>query len=484
MRSRSHGEQPRDRFSDERRTPKVWRTRGVDDTDPAERQAERNAQRRTHNPELEALREKARAEISAATERLRALPPPGALHLDRWEDLDDIPRGDRLVRTDRREPQPFGGVRGELERVGESPMSAAQRPKIVPRPVVPLDEASRSLVPPARIDERDERTAQREREEEIPSTEPDGNAQLARARDAALADVRAAEEPSADWRRDGSDPVVVRLDNQDQPSPSPVRDGPAPVEHLPLRLDDRAVLLDPEGPTPHERPIHNRPTELDDLRAAPTVTNQIARALPLQEPEPMERSEPRREVESKRERELVKSMYDSERAFVVIKAQEPNRAAHIESIQRHLAASGRLDDRELVLMQHAREKTALQRLPPDGRQIGVDRVLALALHARQLDDRWVSQMHAQRDQLVNEIGALPKEKRDAVFADFESFGERDGANDSLFCRREMESALKREPELHKAYVYALALDKQRARAVAEPHAPTKIVDESSADRNR
>lgn len=366
-------------------------------------------------------------------------------------------------------------------------MSAEQRLRAPRHPVEPLDDASRALVPKTRVHE-EPRTAQRD--EEVPSTEPDGatQEQLARIRDSVLSGLQMVEEARARTPRDVSLPSAVALCRMDEPPTIPARDPPSSDVFAPMALNDRAVLLDPEGPTPLDRPVtrlpHDRPTDVDALRHAPTVTNQVARATPVQRDDPSDRPDPR-ERETDRERKLMMSVYDSERAFLVVKDHSPERAAHVESLKRHLAASGRLDDRELVLAQHAREKVALANAPAREHEERADRVMALALHAHDLDDRWRAQVVAHREQLIDDLGTLPDDKRAAVFADFETFAERDGANDSYFCRREMHKALKQEQELHKAYVYALALDKQKVRQSVDAQAATKVAsDDSTGSRRR
>src|SRR5687767_9152410 len=84
MRHRNVDEQPRDRGSDERRTPKIWRTRAISDAKPVERE------RSPEDAELARMRANALVEISSAAERLRALPPPGALKLDGRDDVDTV----------------------------------------------------------------------------------------------------------------------------------------------------------------------------------------------------------------------------------------------------------------------------------------------------------------------------------------------------------------------------------------------------------
>ena len=144
MRNRTPDEQPRERGSDERRTPKVWRTRALAEQEPVERDG-------GGDRDVAKLREKAHEEISAATERLRTLPAPGAFRLDDPGDAEEH-RG-APSRDDRGQP-PAEDVRRGVERVGEPGMSQAPRSRLVPVGVEPLDEASRHFVPRA-LPERD-----------------------------------------------------------------------------------------------------------------------------------------------------------------------------------------------------------------------------------------------------------------------------------------------------------------------------------------
>ncbi|MCC7075080.1 MAG: hypothetical protein IT383_27455 [Deltaproteobacteria bacterium] len=356
-------------------------------------------------------------------------------------------------------------------------MSEATRPRYAPAPVEPLDTASRQLVP--RALEPDARTG-RDLEQDLPSTEPDGAASdaLARVRDSVLSGLRLVEDARQKTPLEvrASD-VLEELVVDDRPTaPSRLDSGPSDVF---APIGARARLLDEAAPTPRDRPFrhvdHERPTDLDP-REAPTATYHAGPAVQPRPaaPEPEARAQPRDQ-----ERLLVLSVYDSVRAHHALSGADTARAAHVTSLSEHLRASGSFSDRDLLLAVHAREKRALLGAPEEVRREREDRVMALGLLAYEVDVAHRDQMRAFKDQLIGELGALPQQKRDAVYADFESFAERDGANDSNLCRRELFRALKEEQELHKAYVYALALEKTR-RDLSQP--PPRAPREADAER--
>lgn len=357
-------------------------------------------------------------------------------------------------------------------------MNAEPRPRTLTLAVQPLDEQSRRLVPRANGLLLEERTAQRD--EDLPSTEPDGagNDSLARARDSAISGLLLLEEQRQKTERDVRVPEPVESILAQEKPTEPARPTVAPSDvFAPVGAHERVV--DSEAATPRDRPprnLHERATELDPQRAA-TLTMQGRPYAPQSE-----RTEPlahaRHERESNGERVLVESIYDSERAFMSLKNRDPQRAADIISLCDHLKATGQIMDRDMVLAAHAREKIALPKTEPELREGHEDRVMAYALIGRELDDRYREQMKVEKEKLLGELEALPAEKRDEVFADFESFAERDAANDSNFCRREMHKALREErEELHRAYVYALALDKKQARVDAS--VPTIVADDDA-----
>ena len=209
---------------------------------------------------------------------------------------------------------------------------------------------------------------------------------------------------------------------------------------------------------------------------APTVTFAApARSAPaIERPEPIDpRRRERAAEETARERARVESMYGSQREFILVEALSPERAAHILSLKNELMQNRAFSNRELVLAAHVREKRALAEAPGDLNR--EDRVMALALVARDLDDAYRDEIRELKDHVVRDIGALPPEKRERVYDDFESFMKSGSGNDSHFCRRELHRALRDEAELKQAYVYALALDRQ-SRARREPP-PLPLDDE-------
>ncbi|MBI1944664.1 MAG: hypothetical protein HYS27_03150 [Deltaproteobacteria bacterium] len=356
-------------------------------------------------------------------------------------------------------------------------MSEATRPRYAPAPVEPLDTASRQLVP--RALDPDGRTG-RDLEEELPSTEPDGaaNDALARARDSALSGLKLVEDARAKTPLEvrASDVLEVLVVDDRPTAPSRLDSAPSDVF---APIGARARLLDEAAPTPRDRPFrhvdHERPTDVDP-REAPTATYHATPAAPAQ-PAPRE-PDPRAQARDQ-ERLLVLSVYDSVRAHHALQGLDDARAKHVASLGEHLKANGAFSDRDLVLAVHAREKRALLGAPEEVRREREDRVMALGLVAHEVDGAYRDQMRTFQDQLVSELGALPPQKRDAVYADFESFAERDGANDSNHCRRELFRALKEEQELHKAYVYALALEKTR-RDLSQP--PARAPSAADAER--
>ena len=357
-------------------------------------------------------------------------------------------------------------------------MNPQPRLRMMSLPAQPLDEESRRFVPRAG-DLLDDKTA-REREAELPSTEPDGsgNDQLARIRDSVLSGLRLVEDARQKTPLDARVPEGVESLLAAEKDTRPVkRADPTSDVFAPAGSRDR--VLDSEGATPRDRPPkHIGQERATDIHRATTLTMKGRPYAPRSEPtEPL----PRHERETDQERAMVASIYNSERAFHDIKNNNPERAAEIVSLAEALKATGRLDDRDLVLAAHAREKVALkkQTLPSmvEGQE---DRVIAFALVARELDDRYRDHMKIEQERLVGELEGLPPEKRDTVFADFESFVERDAANDSNFCRREMHKALREErEELHRAYVFALALDRKKPPPLDE-NVPTIVVDDDDA----
>lgn len=360
-------------------------------------------------------------------------------------------------------------------------MNAEPRPRALALAVQPLDEQSRRLVPRANGLLLEERTVQRE--EELPSTEPDGAAieGLRPARDPAISALRLLQDQKQKTERDVQVPEPVESILAKEKPTEPARPTVAPSDvFAPLGSHER--VADSEAATPRDRPspnVHERATALDPQRDAATLTMQGRPYAPQSErTEPIEQA--RHERESNHERVLVESIYDSERAFMSLNNRDPQRAADIVSLSDHLKATGQLTDRDMVLAAHAREKVALPTAARDLREGHEDRVMAYALIGRELDDRYRDQMKVEKEKLLGELEALPAEKRGEVFADFESFAERDAANDSNFCRREMHKALREErEELHRAYVYALALDKKQARVAAS--VPTIVADGDGVD---
>lgn len=363
-------------------------------------------------------------------------------------------------------------------------MNAEPRPRALALAAQPLDEQSRRLVPRENGALLEERTAQRD--EELPSTEPDGagNDSLRVARDSAISAVRLLEDQKQRTERDVQVPEPVESILAEEKPTEPARPANASSDvFAPLGARERVV--DSEAATPRDRPphrVHERATALDPQRAVATLTMQgRPYAAQSERTEPL--ADPRHERESNHERLLVESIYDSERAFMSLKNRDPQRAADIVSLCEHLKATGQLMDRDMVLAAHAREKVALPKTDRDLREGHEDRVMAFALIGRELDDRYREAMKVEKEKLLGELEVLPPEKRDEVFADFESFSERDAANDSNFCRREMHKALREErEELHRAYVYALALDKKQARVDAS--VPTIVADDDGMGGGR
>lgn len=349
--------------------------------------------------------------------------------------------------------------------------------------VEPLDEESRRFVPRSTGALLEERTA---REQDLPSTEPDGagNEALARVRDSVVSGLLQLEDQRNKTPRDARAPEpVAQILGEDKPT-QPARLGSSPSDVF-APLGARERVIDSEGATPRDRPLRivgqDKPTDLDVQRAAPTLTMQGRPPLRSEPTEPLIHS--RYERERDHERKLVMSIYDSERTHHDLENVNPQRAADIRSLATHLKATGELDDRDLVLAAHAREKIASKRAAPELKEGHEDRVIALALVGRELDDRYRDQMSVHKEKLLDELEVLPQEKRDQVFADFESFAERDAANDSNFCRREMHKALREErEELHRAYVFALALKKKPVRV--EENVPTVVGDENDSGARR
>lgn len=348
--------------------------------------------------------------------------------------------------------------------------------------VEPLDEGSRFLVPRSDVEMIDGRTAQRD--EDLPSTEPDGNASLTRDRDSVISALRQLEDERQKTPRDARVPEPVDLIAPDRPT-QPARAAVAPSDVF-APLGARERIMDADAATPPDRPFRHigddKPTDLDP-RHAPTLTLQqkpVDKNQLVERTEPLERPSPARR-ESDQERLLVRSIYETERAYEALKDLDPPRATHVASLRDHLMKSPAYSERDLVLAEHIREKRALQNATDAERDERENRVMAVGLVARQLDDRYRDQISEHRDRLVAELKALAPAKQNAVFADFESFAERGDANDSNYCRRELHRALKQELELHKAYVYALALDKKQQRAPLPQQRPF-VDDDASNER--
>lgn len=272
-------------------------------------------------------------------------------------------------------------------------------------------------------------------------------------------------------------PVIIALDGE-----SPTRSDPTSGSDVfaPLRTAPRAVDLDP--PTPRDRPhrlvAQDVATELDGASRA-TVTLPVAPALRAERALP---ERPREDPATARERQLVLSVYDTQRAFFTLQAQQPERAAHVLSLQRALTASGVFGERELALAVHARDKTALAGAPPEQRDAREDRVFAIGLLAREIDDQYREQTRALHTQLLTDVRALEPAHRDQVFADFDTFVQSDAANDSNFCRRELHRALREEHVLHRAYVIALALDRKSDPQRVDASAATLLAELTGAAR--
>lgn len=344
-------------------------------------------------------------------------------------------------------------------------MSGFQRPRL-PLAVEPLDESSRALL------HGDERTFTRD--EDLPSTEPDGfaNDKIARERDSVLDALNLIEEQRQKTPRDAPlpHPAAVLLPPERETEPSRAASSPSEV-FAPLGARER--VLDADAATPRDRPFRhiedNKPTDLDVRQAATATMQQAPQRVDFAErTEPL----PRHERETENERLLMKSVCDTERVYLALKDIDPVRAAHVHSLFEHLSRSPAYSERDVVLQEHARERRALNNAAPHERDQRENRVMAVALVAHDLDERYRALVGAHKEKLVAELPQLPPDKRDAVFHDFESFCEKDAANDSAHCRRQLHDALKHERELHKAYVYALALDrKQQQRTTDERKEP-------------
>lgn len=348
-------------------------------------------------------------------------------------------------------------------------MIGAARPAAVVRP---LDERSRHLVP-------DEPTmGPTPRDHEVPTTEPDvRSSALARIRDAVV------------------DELAKRSGDGRTPSLRLISEGPTRPTTDTARTSDvfapagaKERVLDSEAATPRDRPLKNlideKPTDVGHARAAPTTaTFHYAPRSAESVRRPMVHERVSRERESEREAALVKSVYDTEHGFHALKNVDSKRAEHIMSLRDKLKESEIFTGRDLVLAIHAREKRQLEHTTGAEYAERNDRVMALGLIARELDDKYRAQMRGLEKMLTQEFRRLDEQKKEAVYADLDTFAEDDRSNDSSYCRKELHRAVKDEAELHRAYIYALALEKlRRARESTESAALKRPVTGSSRSR--
>lgn len=324
------------------------------------------------------------------------------------------------------------------------------------RGVVPLDPAAEGDM----VRVGDERTP---RDVDLPSTEPE----------------RSPEEFARYLGREAATPAIDKAGLLRAPEKVVLGD-----EHEMITRPDKSTGSDvfasmrPEQPTPLERPGKARPDDVDTLAQPPLVAQEGPMVTLHVRPEAQEIERPRHERETARERAVIESVYHTHRSFLDMQQQDPQRAAFIASQQQTLRAREMLDDRDLAIATHDREKRELVDAPAIDRRAREDRVYALGLLARELDDRYREQTRALKAKLMDDVRALPSEKRDAVFEDFDSFAQTGPASDSNFCRRELHKALREEEVLHKAYVYALALDKKSDPKRVEADAATLLSDAS------
>lgn len=332
-------------------------------------------------------------------------------------------------------------------------------------PVVPLDPAGKNDL--VRI--RDERTP---KDADLPRTEPErSREELARFIE------RTAMTPPIDKAALHRVPAFVDLGDGHEAITRPdkntgsdvfapiVREQPTPNERRPAKLREEDIDTALISPLAAERNAPTKTLRADAARERP------ASGAPVRELS-------RHEIATARERDLVECVYDTQRAFLTLQQQEPQRAEHITSVNAALRMSG-VFDRDQALAQHARERMALNDATDIQRKSREDRVFALALLARELDDKYREQTRALKEQLLDDVRALPADKRDRVFEDFESFAQSEPANDSNHCRRQLHKALREEQVLHKAYVYALALDKKSDPKRVEADATTLLKDLSA-----
>ena len=347
----------------------------------------------------------------------------------------------------------------------------------------PLDEQSRRLVPAALSSREARAEPTAKREQDLATTEPDafGNDSLQRVRDSVL--------QSLNRRAQGSQEPTPGLRLVEDRPTQPVRDGAAASDVF-APVGAQVRVLDPDGATPRDRPVrhidHDKPTDVDRMRGEPTTKTFYGPPRSADNVRrPVLHERPPHERDTERERALMKSVHESERAYHAYKNVEPERAARVERLRDGLKKSDAFSSRDLLLGVHARERRSLQTIkdPREHREREI-RVLALGLIARDLDDKYRSQMKEWREQLVDEVKTLDDDKRQAVFAEFDSFVADDKSNDSHYCRRELHRALKDEQDLHRAYIYALALEKQRASRPSTDEAARSVSGEKSASSRR
>jgi hypothetical protein len=343
---------------------------------------------------------------------------------------------------------------------------SGQLPQETLRVVAPLDTRGRRLLEP------DDRTP---RDQDLLATIPDP-VDLG-----SLIDRPTGRTPAIDKA------ALMRAPHPLDLAEAPTRpDAPAASDvFAPVRGEGRAIAI--EAPTPLERPDrHEVPTAIEKrtpLRAETITMKPVAR----DERTPSRHAERERsEAETNRERNLVAGVIHSERGFVAMKSVDPPRAAHVEALAGKLRESGVFAERNLALVVHAREKAALAQAPHAEQKTREDRVFALALLAREADDAYRAQTRALTAHLVADARVLTPEKREQVFADFDSFMNSESANDSAHCRRELHKALREEHEWHRAYVYALALDRGAGPRRVQADAKTLLagLDAAAAERSR
>lgn len=252
-----------------------------------------------------------------------------------------------------------------------------------------------------------------------------------------------------------------------------------------VRAQDRARALPPSertqpvevdvaqsGPSVQRLSIPGRSDPLVPAHELPTLSHQAV-ATPNQR-----FSDERRLRENARERELMRVVYNSERGFLEVREEEPERAIRIEALRSTMQFAPELKTRDQAIAAHGRAwQLRADEKNRDRHRAQEDSVMAFGLLARQRDDEHHALSRIAREQLTAEARSLDGPMREAMRDDLKALLVRGASRDAQFLRREMLRAHD-AGAVDEARVMALALD-------THPHRPFSTPQETDpSDRHR